>query len=108
MAQSEKIRTIFENHDFHVRPIETDRPHENGFAERPQQDFGRTIRAVLYGADMPASFWDYAAHHIVLICNLLVRKGKTACPITNTTGHIPRMNLIQIWGPRIDVKKTGK
>jgi hypothetical protein len=40
---------------------------QNGLAEKPNQDFARMMRSILYGTGLGSEHWSYALRHAVYL-----------------------------------------
>jgi hypothetical protein len=69
-----KIRSLFKEFGYDLRPTGADSSHQNGPAERAHQTIGNGLRTLLNGANLDARFWPYAYHYYLRIKNALPGK----------------------------------
>jgi len=75
-----KVRKIFDEYDYEIRPTGADASNQNGPVERAHQTVSNAIRAMLHGAGLDIKFWPYAFHHYVRIKYGLPSKDQKKSP----------------------------
>ena len=77
--------------------IET--PEQNGIVERKHQHLINVTRALLFQANMPSSFWNYALLHAAYLINCIPTPFlHNISPYETLHGHIPNISHLRIFG----------
>lgn len=109
LARSEEFRTEMQKrHGYKVEPTGADAPNQNGGVERWNETFAVTVRALLYGASLPAEYWSDALRHAVYLHNRRVHKTTKRTPFEGWHGEMPDLSSLRTFGSRVCVKRTGK
>lgn len=109
LARSDEFCTyMLENHNYKVEPTGADSPSQNGGVERFNETFAVTVRALLYGSSLPATYWSSALLHAVYLHNRRVHKVTKRTPFEAYYGKKPNLKHLKIFGSRVCVKRTGK
>jgi hypothetical protein len=91
-----------------VEPTGADSPSQNGQVERYNGTLATTVRALLYGADLPAIYWSAAAIHAVYLMNQRVHSTIGMTPFEAWWDRKPDLSGLRTFGSRVCVKVTGK
>ena len=107
LAGSEHFRTMMAKAHYTVETTGADSPSQNGAVEKWNDTLAVTIRALLYGAGLNATFWSAALLHAVYLHNRRVHRilGKT--PFEAWNGMRPNLKHLKMFGSRVCVKQTG-
>ena len=73
-------------------------PTENGLQERTWGIIMPMVRAMLSTAELPQTFWDFAALTAVYLHNRLYHSGCNGVPITLLTGMVPNLSHVRTFG----------
>jgi hypothetical protein len=82
-------------------------PHaafQNAKAERPNRNFGKTVRCLLYNANLGLEYWSFALLHAVYLKNWLRHSTTNQVPLTAYTGKRPNAKRLRIFGCPIVVR----
>ena len=71
---------------------------QNGFCEEGHKNIGNRIRTMLWAANMPLKFWDYALVHAIFITNCIPSGGQLQSPFQLFTGSRPNLSRLRTWG----------
>lgn len=109
LARSHEFITEMEKrHGYSVEPTSSDGASQNGGAERYNDTFAVTTRALLYGAALPAQYWSAALRHTVYLHNRKVHTVTKKTPFEAWWGKKPDLSRLKLFGSRVCVKRTGK
>jgi hypothetical protein len=108
LARSEAFRAMaLKSHGYVVEPTGADSPSQNGGVERWNGTLATTVRALLYGAGLPAQYWSAAITHASYIHNRRVHLVTRRTPYEMWHGKKPDLRHLRVFGSRVCVKKTG-
>ena len=108
LARSEAFRTMaLKSYGYVVEPTGADSPSQNGGVERWNGSLAVTVRALLYGAGLPAQYWSAAITHASYLHNRRVHMVTRRTPYEMWHGRKPDLRHLRIFGSRVCVKKSG-
>ncbi len=90
-----------------VEPTGADSPSQNGGAEKWNDTLAVTVRALLYGAALPAKYWSAALIHATYLHNRRVHRALKSTPFEQWYGRQPDLKKLRVFGSRVSVKRTG-
>ena len=99
------ITTIRKKHNYVVEPTGSDTPSQNGGVESWNDTFAVTVRALLYGSGLQATYWPVALVHAVFIHNRRVHSRTRKTPYEGWYGVRPNLQHLRMVGARVCVKK---
>ena len=67
LYRNPEIRNLFRRYNYRVYPTGADSSSSNGSVERAHRTVATSIRALLFGSNLPVKFWGYAFHHVLHI-----------------------------------------
>jgi hypothetical protein len=76
----------------------------NAKAERPNRNFGKTVRCLLYNANLGPEYWSFALLHAVYLKNRLCHCTTNQVPLTAYTGKRPNAKRLRVFGCPIVVR----
>jgi hypothetical protein len=91
-----------------IKPTGSNSPNQNGKVERVNGTLGVMVRALLYSAGLPPSFWSAALTHAVYLKNRLVHTALGMTPYEAWTGQPPSLAHLRIFGSLVTARKPGK
>ena len=65
------------------------------------------VRALLYGAALPAEYWSSALIHAVYLHNRRFSKATNKTPYEGKWGSLPNFKGLRLFGSRVCVKRSG-
>ena len=75
---------------------------QNGLAEKPNQDLGRMMRSLLFGAGLGSEYWTYAMRHAVYLKNRLPHTAlKYTTPYEKVNKSKPDLTNLRAFGARV-------
>jgi len=92
---------------YKVEPMGADSPSQNGQAEKWNDVFAVTSRALLYGAALEPKDWSAALLHAVYLHNRRVHSRTGVTPFEGLWGVKPNLRYLKLFGARVCVKRTG-
>ena len=92
---------------YYVEPTGADSASQNGQAEKWNDVFAITTRALLYGAALGPSYWSAALLHGVYLHNRRVHSRTGRTPFESWWGSRPNLRYLKLFGSRVCVKQTG-
>ncbi|KAL7550176.1 hypothetical protein ACHAWF_013416 [Thalassiosira exigua] len=101
------VDQMLSNHGYKVEPTGADSPSQNGGAERWNDTFAVSVRALLYGSGMPAKYWSAALLHACYLHNRRVHQRTKKTPFEAWNGQHPDLTHLKLFGSRVCVKQTG-
>ena len=105
LYRSEKFREMVLNEwDYQPQGTGAYSPWQNGHAENVNRDIGNKLRTMLWGSDLPTTYWDYALIHLIFVSNCIKHTGQEKSPYELLTGHRPNLRRLRTWGCRIYAK----
>ena len=108
LSRSDAFRTlVLASHGYVVEPTGADSPSQNGGVERWNGSLATTVRALLYGAGLPAQYWSAAITHASYLHNRRVHMVTRRTPYEMWHGKKPDLRHLRIFGSRVCVKKSG-
>jgi hypothetical protein len=111
LAKSTKWRTtMLEEFNYLVEPTGADSPSQNGQVERFNDTIATIIRALLYGANLPAKskYWSVVAVHAVYLLNCRVHSVLETTQYEAWWDQKPDLSALKVFGARVYVRITGK
>jgi hypothetical protein len=106
MAKNPDVLRLLERHGYGVRPTAPDSSFQNAPGERPHQDIGTSLRAMLHSASLPNKFWPFAFYYHLLIHRLLSH-GNRGVPHTRAGGGRGDLSKLRTFGCTILVRPPG-
>jgi hypothetical protein len=107
MAKNPDVLRLLEHHGYYVRPTAPDSSFQNAPGERPHQDVGNSLRAMLHGASLPNKFWSFAFYYHLLIHRLLPH-GNRGVPHTRAGGGRGDLSKLRTFGCPVLVRPPGR
>lgn len=101
------VDLLLNKFNYRVEPTGADSPSQNGGAERWNQTFAVTVRALLYGSGLHAKYWSAALRHAVYLHNRRVHSHTGITPYEGWWGEQPDLRHLRAFGARVCVRKTG-
>jgi hypothetical protein len=92
---------------YKVEPTGADSPSQNGQAEKWNDVFAVTTRALLYGAALEPKYWSAALLHASYLHNRRVHSRTGITPFEGWWGTKPNLKYLKLFGARVCVKQTG-
>ena len=102
---SEAIRKMFHS-EFGFTPQST-AAHasvQNGFCEEGHKHIGNRIRTMLWAANLPLKYWDYALVHAIFVTNCIPSGDQKKTPFELFTGSRPNLSRLRTWGCTVYVR----
>jgi hypothetical protein len=81
---------------------------QNGKAERPNRNLGKTVRCLLYNTNLGPEYWSFALLHAVYLKNLLPHCATNQVPITAYSGKCPNAKRLRIFGCPIVIRHMDR
>jgi hypothetical protein len=107
MAKNPDVLRLLEHHGYDVRPTAPDSSFQNAPGERPHQDIGTSLRAMLHGASLPNKCWPFAFYYHLLIHRLLPH-GNRGVPHTWAGGGRGDLSKLRTFGCPVLVRPPGR
>jgi hypothetical protein len=63
MANNPDLLGLLDKHGYDISPTAPDSSFQNSPGERPHQDSGTSLRAMLHGASLPNKFWHFSFYY---------------------------------------------
>jgi hypothetical protein len=92
---------------YKVEPTGADSPSQNSQAEKWNDTFAVTTRALLYGASLAPKYWSSALLHAVYLHNCQVHSRTGVTPFEGWWGVKPNLKYLKLFGARVCMKQTG-
>jgi hypothetical protein len=92
---------------YKVEPMGADSLSQNGQAEKWNDVFAITTRALLYGAALEPKYWSVALLHAVYLHNRRVHSRTGVTPFEGWWGIKPNLRYLKLFSARDCVKRTG-
>lgn len=108
LARSHNFVNQMTLRNYSVEPTGADNPSQNESVEKWNDILAVTVRVLLYGSGLPATFWSAALHHAVWLHNRRVHKAAMMTPFEAWHGVKPDLTRLRVFGSRVCVKRTGK
>jgi hypothetical protein len=99
--------TMMSAHLYVTEPTGADSPSQNGGAEKWNDTLAVTVRALLYGAALPAKYWSAALTHAAYLHNRRVHRHLHCTPFEKWYGRTPNLKHLRVFGSRVCVKQSG-
>ena len=77
---------------------------QNGFCEVGHREIGERLRTMLWAANLPLKYWDYALVHAIFVANCIPSKGQNISPFEALTGKRPNLAQLRTWGCTVYVR----
>jgi hypothetical protein len=108
LVRSDAFRSMaLSSHGYVVESTGADSPSQNGGVERWNGSLATTVRALLYGAGLPAQYWSGALTHASYLHNRRVHMVTRCTPYEMWHGKKPDLRHLRVFGSRVCVKKSG-
>ena len=107
LYQNPAIRNLFRQYNYRVYPTGADSSSSNGSVERAHRTVATSIRALLFGAQLPVKFWPYAFNHVLRIRNAIPHRGQTASPLFLATKSKDNFSSLCTFGCRVWIRPPG-
>ena len=112
LARSHALQKLIQKHGYLIEPTGSDSSHQNGRVERPHQDIGKGIRALLYGASMPYNMWEHAFLYLIHVLNVTPHGTNAVTPYQKVTNRVPDLSHLRSFGCKMfaldSKKRDGK
>jgi hypothetical protein len=108
LARSHDFITQMVKRHYTVEPTGADDPAQNKAAEKWNDILAVTVRVLLYGSGLPATFWLVALLHATWLHNRRVHRTIRMTPFEAWYGVKPDLSRLRVFGSRVYVKRTGK
>jgi dUTP pyrophosphatase len=105
---SQSFRDTVQAAGFIMDPTAPQAAFQNGTAERPNRNFGKTVRCLLYNANLGPEYWSYALMHAVYLKNRLPHCTTNQVPLTAYTGRRPNAKRLRVFGCPIVVRHQDR
>jgi hypothetical protein len=92
---------------YKVEPTGADSPTQNRQAEKWNNVFAVTTRALLYGTALETKYWLAALLHAAYLHNRCVHSCTGITPFEGWWGVKPNLKYLKLFGARVCVKQTG-
>jgi hypothetical protein len=92
---------------YKVEPTGANSPSQNGQAEKWNDTFAVTTRALLYGAALEPKYWLAALLHAVYLHNRWVHSQTGIPPFKGWWGIKPNLKYLKLFGARVCMKRMG-
>ncbi len=92
---------------YKVEPTGANSPSQNGQAEKWNNTFAVTTRALLYGASLVPKYWSAALLHAVYLHNRRVHSHTGVTPFEGWWGVKPNLKYLKLFGVQVCMKRTG-
>jgi hypothetical protein len=92
---------------YKIKPTGADSPSQNGQAEKWNDVFAVTTRALLYRAALEPKYWSAALLHASYLHNHRVHSRTGITPFEGWWGAKPNLKCLKLFGARVCVKQTG-
>ena len=102
------FRKLLAHHGYKLEPTGADDLWQNEFSERPNQSIAMGIRSMLYWANMPSKFWDYAFYHYIRGRNVSLHGRDDKAPFEQVTGIQTDLRLWRTFGCHVWICPSGK
>ena len=97
------MRNLFRKYKYQIFPTGSDSSSSNGAVERAHRTIATSVRALLFGANLPVKFWLYAFHHAIRIRNAIPHRGQSALPLFLATEKKDNFTKLRTFGYRVHV-----
>ena len=101
------ITAIKKKNNYVVEPTGSDTPSQNGAAKTWNGTFAVTVRALLYGSGLQATYWSVALVHAVFLHNRRFHQRTRVTPYEGWYGVRPNLQHLRMFGARVCVKRAG-
>jgi len=105
---SQAFRDTVQNVGFIMDPTAPRAAFQNAKAERPNRNFGKTVRCLLYNANLGPEYWSFALLHAVYIKNRLPHCATNQVPLTAYSGKRPNAKRLRLFGCPIVVRHSDQ
>ncbi len=92
---------------YKVKPTGADSPSQNGQAEKWNDIFAVTTRALLYCAALEPKYWSAALLHAAYLHNRCVHSRTGITSFEGWSGVKPNLKYLKLFGACVCVKQTG-
>ena len=92
---------MFRRYNYRVYPTGADSSSSNGSVERAHRTVATSVRALLFGSNLPVKFWGYAFHHVLRIQNAIPHRGQSASPLYLATKSKDNFSGLRTFGCRV-------
>ncbi len=94
---------VLRDHNYVFEPTGADSPSHNGGVETYNDKLAVRTRTLLYGANLPATYWSAALLHVVYLNNRLVHMVTKKTPFEGFYGHKPDIEYLKMCeNPRLE------
>lgn len=101
---SQAFRDVVHKAGYIMDPTAPKAAFQNAKAERPNRNFGKTVRCLLYNANLGPEYWSFALLHAVFLKNRLRHSTTNQVPLTAYTGKRPNAKRLRVFGCPIVVR----
>jgi hypothetical protein len=101
---SQAFRDTVHQAGYIVDPTAPRAAFQNAKAERPNRNFGKTVRCLLFNANLGPEYWSFALLHAVFLKNWLQHCTTNQVPLTAYTGKRPNAKRLRVFGCPIVVR----
>ena len=108
LYRNPKVKQLFEEFDYDVRPTGADASNQNGPVERGHRTVANAVRSMLIGANLDVKFWPYALHHLIKIDNTIPSRDQNASPLQLCGEPQPDFQRLRTFGCRVWVRPPGR
>jgi len=105
---SQRFRDTVQQAGFIMDPTAPRAAFQNAKAERPNRSFGKTVRCLLYNANLGPEYWSYALLHAVYLKNRLPHCTTNQGPLTAYTGKRLNAKRLRVFGCPIGVRHQDR
>jgi dUTP pyrophosphatase len=91
-----------------MAPTAPNAAFQNAKAERPNRNLAKTVRCLLYNANLGPEYWSYALLHAVYLKNRLPHCATNQVPLTSYTGKRPNAKRLRVFGCPVVVRHSDR
>ena len=109
LAKSHAFQKMIDESGYILKTTGAFSSAQNGLAERPNQDLGRMMRALLYSSGKGSEYWTYALRHATYLKNRLPHSAlNMVTPYEIVNNEKPDLSHLRVFGSRVHYQKQKK
>jgi dUTP pyrophosphatase len=105
---SQAFRDIVQQAGYIMDPTAPKAAFQNAKAERPNRNLAKTVRCLLYNANLGPEYWSFALLHAVYLKNRLPHCTTNQVPLTAYTGKRPNAKRLRVFGCPVVVRHMDR
>jgi hypothetical protein len=105
---SQAFREVVQQAGYIMDPTAPKAAFQNGKAERPNRSLGKTVRCLLYNANLGPEYWSFALLHAVYLKTGLPHCATNQVPLTAYSGKRPNAKRLRIFGCPVVVRHMDR